>query len=74
MLKKAKEPVVQADVPEKALEAPRYWHISQGRAYGPSLQGETLPEYKARVKRAYGSLRGVIFGKREDLNPSYFCS
>lgn len=51
---------------------PRFYHVSSGRAYGPSLPGESLRDYKARVRQAYGSLSGVSFGKREELHPAYF--
>ena len=39
----------------------RYYHRSNGVAYGPCNPGETLPDYKTRVKAAYGNLRGVTF-------------
>jgi hypothetical protein len=50
----------------------KFWHVSGGRAYGPSLPGETLAQYRARVRRVYGSLSGVTFGRREDLHPCFF--
>lgn len=50
----------------------RFYHVISGRAYGPSEPGESLAQYKARVKRAYGSLAGVKFGKREDFHPAFF--
>lgn len=51
----------------------RYYHdTGHGRAYGPSEPGETLTAYKARVKRAYGDLRGVRFGVRADFHPLSF--
>lgn len=49
-----------------------FYHVSSGRAYGPSNPDETLPQYKARVRKAYGSLRGCEFGTRADLHPAYF--
>ena len=50
----------------------RYFHVSNGKAYGPSLEGESLAAYKARVRKAYGSLKGVEFGAKDDLHPAYF--
>ena len=50
----------------------RYFHVSNGRAYGPSMENETLEQYKARVKKAYGSLKGITFGTKESLHPAYF--
>ena len=50
----------------------RFYHVSGGKAYGPSMEGESLSDYKARVRRAYGNLSGVTFGTRSDLNPCYF--
>lgn len=47
----------------------RYYHRSNGTAYGPSQPGETLPAYKARVKAAYGTLRGVTFHDAEAEAP-----
>ena len=50
-----------------------YYHeTSSGVPYGPSLPGETLEAYKARVRRAYGDLRGVRFGTRDDFHPIHF--
>jgi hypothetical protein len=49
-----------------------YYHAVSGKAFGPSLPRETLEAYKARVRRAYGNLRGVEFGTRETLHPAYF--
>lgn len=46
-----------------------YYHRSGGAAYGPSKPGETLARYKARVKAAYGSLRGVTFHDANEENP-----
>jgi hypothetical protein len=53
---------------------PAYWGQAQGvyahrttsGVYGPSNPGETLPDYKARVKEAYGTLRGVSFHDLRD--------
>ena len=51
----------------------RYYHSTgNGKAYGPSNEGETLTAYKARVKRAYGNLRGVTFGERAAFHPLAF--
>lgn len=50
----------------------RYYHAVSGRAYGPSLSGESLEAYKARVRKAYGDLRGVTFGTRDSLHPAFF--
>lgn len=51
----------------------RYYHdTGKGRTFGPSEPGETLTAYKARVKRAYGDLRGVRFGIRDDFHPLSF--
>lgn len=51
----------------------RYYHTTgNGRAYGPSNEGETLGQYKARIRRAYGSLRGVTIGERKDFHPAMF--
>lgn len=51
----------------------RYYHTTgNGRTYGPSGPGETLTAYKARVRRAYGNLRGVRFGTRADFHPLSF--
>lgn len=51
----------------------RYYHSTgHGRAYGPSNEGETLAQYKARVRRAYGNLRGVTFGTRAEFHPAFF--
>lgn len=52
----------------------RFYHRSNGVAYGPSAIGESLPDYKARVKGAYGTLRGVTFHDAE-LEPlaAYEC-
>ena len=49
-----------------------FYHVFGGRAYGPSEPGETLEAYKARVRRAYGGLAGVTFGKRADFHPASF--
>lgn len=38
-----------------------YAHKTASGTYGPSLPGETLATYQARVKDAYGTLRGVSF-------------
>lgn len=40
----------------------KIYHVSNGKAYGPSEPGETLAQYKARVRKAYGNLNGVKFG------------
>ncbi len=50
----------------------KIYHVVNGRAYGPNNPGETLAEYKARVKRAYGNLRGVVFAARDDIHPAAF--
>ena len=50
-----------------------YYHSTgNGRAYGPSKPEESLSAYKARVKRAYGNLRGVKFGTRSEFHPRAF--
>lgn len=49
-----------------------FYHVSSGRAYGPSEPNETLEQYKARVRKAYGDLRGITFGTRDNLHPAYF--
>lgn len=53
-------------------ETSQYFHVSNGRAYGPSLRNEKLEEYKARVRHAYGSLVGIKFGTKSELHPAYF--
>jgi hypothetical protein len=50
----------------------KYYHVSGGKAYGPSEPSENLESYKARVKKVYGSLRGVTFGTKAELHPAYF--
>lgn len=50
----------------------RYFHVSHGRAYGPSLPGESLKDYKARVREVYGTLRDITFGTKEELHPAFF--
>lgn len=51
----------------------RYYHTTgNGKAYGPSNEGETLAGYKTRIKRAYGNLRGVKVGARADFHPTFF--
>ena len=51
----------------------KYYHTAgNGKAYGPSLEGETLDQYKERVRKAYGSLKGIKFGTRDDFHPCYF--
>jgi hypothetical protein len=51
----------------------RYYHTTgNGKAYGPSNEGETLAEYKTRIKCAYGNLRGVKVGARADFHPTFF--
>lgn len=49
-----------------------FYHVSSGRAYGPSEPGESLRDYKARVRKVYGSLQGLEFGTRAQLHPAYF--
>lgn len=49
-----------------------FYHVSSGRAYGPSEPGESLRDYKARVRKAYGSLQGLEFGTRAQLHHAYF--
>jgi hypothetical protein len=49
-----------------------YYHVSNGRAYGPSLPDETLEAYKIRVRKAYGTLAGIKFGTKAELHPCYF--
>lgn len=39
----------------------KVYHIVAGRAYGPANLGESIREYKDRVRGAYGSLHGVRF-------------
>lgn len=46
-----------------------FYHKSGGAAYGPSNPGETLEAYKARVKDAYGSLRGITFHDAREEPP-----
>lgn len=48
----------------------RFYHRSGGSAYGLSNPGETLEAYKARVKAAYGTLRGVTFHDAETEPPA----
>lgn len=50
----------------------KFYHVSNGRAYGPSEDGETLAQYKERVRKAYGSLSGITFGTRTDFHPATF--
>lgn len=52
--------------------APYYHSTGDGVPYGPSLPDETLAAYKARVRHAYGNLRGVKFGTRDTFHPIYF--
>jgi hypothetical protein len=47
----------------------RFYHRSNGTAYGPSQPGETLEQYKARIKNAYGNLRGVTFHDANEESP-----
>lgn len=54
------------------INGAKFYHVVGGRAYGPSLPGETLDQYKKRVRGAYGNLRGVKFGTRADLHPAFF--
>lgn len=49
-----------------------FYHVSNGKAFGPSNEGETLAAYKARVRKAYGSLAGITFGTKAELHPCYF--
>jgi len=57
----------------QTAQEPRYYHSTgNGRVFGPSKAGETLPAYRDRVRVAYGDLRGVTVGKREDFHPSAF--
>jgi hypothetical protein len=49
-----------------------FYHVSNGKAYGPNEPGETLEEYKKRVRLAYGTLNGIKFGTKEQLHPAYF--
>lgn len=39
----------------------KHYHVSNGRAYGPAFDNESLSDYRQRVKKAYGSLGGVRF-------------
>ena len=48
----------------------RFYHRSSGSAYGPSKPGESLTAYKARVKDAYGTLRGITFHDAESEPPA----
>lgn len=32
-----------------------FYHVSGGRAYGPSEPGESLKDYRARVRKAYAN-------------------
>ena len=50
----------------------RFYHVSGGKAYGPSEPDETLDAYRDRVRQAYGTLQGVQFGRKVDLHPCYF--
>lgn len=55
------------------VKAPRYYHATgNGVPYGPSLPGEPLAAYKARVRGAYGDLRGVRFGTQDEFHPIHF--
>lgn len=47
----------------------RYFHRTSGGDYGPSAIGESLAAYKARVKAAYGTLRGVTFHDANEETP-----
>jgi hypothetical protein len=38
-----------------------FLHQTGGGTFGPSDKGESLRAYRARVRGAYGSLRGVSF-------------
>lgn len=49
-----------------------FYHESNGRVYGPSNPGETLADYRKRCKRAYGSLSGLKFGRKEDFHPIHW--
>lgn len=49
-----------------------FYHVSSGRAYGPSEPGESLKDYRARVRKAYDGLHGITFGTRDTLHPRYF--
>lgn len=49
-----------------------FYHVSGGRAYGPSEPGESLKDYRARVRKAYGSLHGITFGTRDTIHPMCF--
>lgn len=46
-----------------------FYHRHGGVSYGHSLPGETLTTYKARVKDAYGNLRGVTFHDAREEPP-----
>lgn len=51
----------------------RYYHTTgNGKAYGPSYEGETLEQYRERIKRAYGNLRGITIGQRNEFHPAFF--
>ena len=53
----------------------RYYHSTgSGRVFGPSDSGETLAAYTARVKRAYGNLRGVKIGIQSEFHPFAFAA
>lgn len=54
------------------INGAKFYHVVGGKAYGPSLPGETLDQYKKRVRGAYGNLRGVDFGMRVGLHPAFF--
>lgn len=64
--------VLERIIEGKEFEMTKIYHVSNGKAYGPSEPGETLAQYKARVRKAYGNLNGVKFGKREDFHPACF--
>jgi hypothetical protein len=46
-----------------------FYHRTASGPYGLSLPGETLDAYKARVKSAYGNLRGVTFHDAREESP-----
>ena len=39
----------------------QFCHRSNGNYYGPSPDGESLADYRKRVRGAYGTLKGITF-------------
>ena len=54
----------------KTAAETRYWHFSNGQLY-TGRNGLELDEYKASLRRAYGSLRGVKVIEASDEESAY---